>query len=157
MFRGARFRMRQIALTLCAVAMTIGAVSAVAAGKNDKVRWQNTMLVQVRVADLDRAIDFYTNTLGFTLQQRVDELQWARIETGIDNVIIGLGVGESAGSGTMSLNFGVGDIESARSLLESRGVVFDGPTLEIPGVVKLADFSDPDGNRIRLAGHSSSE
>ncbi len=38
------------------------------------------------------------------------------------------------------------------AILESRDVVFDGPTIEVPGVVRLADFKDPDGNRIRLAG-----
>ena len=53
----------------------------------------------------------------------------------------------------MSMNFGVKDIEKARATLESRGVEFSGPTITIPGVVMLADFEDPDGNRIRLAGH----
>jgi len=51
------------------------------------------------------------------------------------------------------LNFGVlGDIEAARRALEVRGVVFEGPTVVIPGKVRLAAFKDPDGYRIRLAG-----
>lgn len=44
------------------------------------------------------------------------------------------------------------DVVAARRLLESRGVSFNGPTQIIPGKVALAAFSDPDGNRLRLAG-----
>ena len=154
MFRGAPRRTRKLAAALIsATVIGVGAIS-IADHHEERVNWQNTLLVQLHVADLDRAIEFYTETLGFTLQQRIDELRWARIDTGIENVIIGLGVGESAGSGTVSLNFAVGNIEHARTLLERRGVVFDGPTINIPGVVQLADFADPDGNKIRLAGHS---
>lgn len=55
------------------------------------------------------------------------------------------------GSGTVSKNIGVVDIEAARKTLEQRGVVFKSETITIPGIVKLADCTDPDGNRIRLA------
>jgi hypothetical protein len=50
------------------------------------------------------------------------------------------------------LNLGVADVASARALLERRGVRFPKPTQVIPGKVALADFTDPDGNRLRLAG-----
>ncbi|MCH7849940.1 MAG: VOC family protein, partial [Planctomycetes bacterium] len=33
---------------------------------------------------------------------------------------------------------------------ERRGVRFDGPTEEIPGIVKLASLFDPDNNRLML-------
>ena len=56
------------------------------------------------------------------------------------------------GSGTMSINLAVADCDAARARLEARGVEFLGPTVNIPGVVRLADFLDPDGNKIRLAG-----
>jgi predicted enzyme related to lactoylglutathione lyase len=53
----------------------------------------------------------------------------------------------------VTLNFGVdGDVEAARRTLAARGVVFLGPTVVIPGKVRLAEFRDPDGYRIRLAG-----
>ena len=47
--------------------------------------------------------------------------------------------------------FGVADIDAARVELEAKGVVFDGDTRELPGMVKLATFFDPDGNRYMLA------
>jgi hypothetical protein len=40
----------------------------------------------------------------------------------------------------------VKDIDAARSQMERKKVRFDGPTQEIPGMVKLATFFDPDGN-----------
>ncbi len=118
-----------------------------------QVGWQPTLLVQLHVADLDRAITFYRDTLGFELESRNDEINWARIKPGIPGVTIGLGQGESQGSGTTSMNFGVDDVDAARVTLEHRGVTFIGPTIHIPNVVRLADFNDPDGNKIRLAGH----
>jgi predicted enzyme related to lactoylglutathione lyase len=50
------------------------------------------------------------------------------------------------------INLGVANVAAARELLESRGVKFTKPTQVIPGKVALADFTDPDGNRLRLAG-----
>jgi hypothetical protein len=43
------------------------------------------------------------------------------------------------------------DIATARAGLEGAGVPFDGETQVLPGLVKLATFSDPDGNRFMLA------
>lgn len=140
-----------------AVAVGVCGVIAVNAGPPgaDRIEWQPTLLVQLRVADLDRSVAFYTGTLGFELERIDRSLKWARVKSGIAGVTIGLGEGEGVqGSGTVSMNFGVGEIDRARGILESRGVVFLGPTIEIPGVVRLADFKDPDGNMIRLAGYS---
>ncbi len=114
--------------------------------------YEKDLLIQLRVVDLDRAVRFYRDVMDFDLVLLDESLQWAKMDPGIPGVIVGVGVGPKvAGSGTLSMNFGVTDIEKARKLLEKRGVVFTGPTITIPDVVKLADFADPDGNRIRLA------
>lgn len=116
------------------------------------IDYANTLLVQLRVHNLDRAIHFYKDVMGFDLVLRNDELRWAKISTGIPGVIIGLGEGEDVlGSGTVSLNIGVVDIKAARKKLEKRGVQFRADTITIPNVVKLSDLIDPDGNKIRLA------
>ena len=118
-----------------------------------KIGYQPVLLVELGVSDLDRAVKFYRDTLDFDLAWRSEELQWAELRSGIPGVSIGLGKSEKAkGSGTASMNWAVNNVDAARALLEKRGVKFLGPTLTIPGVVKLADFADPDGNRIRLAG-----
>jgi len=50
----------------------------------------------------------------------------------------------------VTLTWGVHDIEAARKTLEADEVRFDGPTQEIPEMVKLATFYDPDGNTYML-------
>lgn len=116
------------------------------------VHFVGTLLIQLRVADLDRSVAFYRDTLGLELELRNDELKWVRMKTGIKGVTIGLGESPTpGGSGTASMNLGVIDVDAARALLESKGVKFQGETIIVPNVVKLADLTDPDGNRIRLA------
>ena len=53
--------------------------------------------------------------------------------------------------GGTTITFGVSDIEAARTELEANRVQFTGPTTELPGMVKLATFKDPDGNEMMLA------
>ena len=116
------------------------------------IGFTGSLLIQLRASDLDRAIAFYEKILGFDLFLRSEELSWAKLRSTANGVVIGIGMSEkSEGSGTLTLNFGVSDIEFTRRLLEERGVKFQRDTITIPGVVKLADFTDPDGNRIRLA------
>ncbi len=141
------------------VGFVVGAAFLVGSGpgtkKNDGadgLQYRGTLLVQMRVSDLDRAVHFYKDVLGFEVRLRSDSLQWAEMTFGIQGVAVGLGAGaEAKGSGSVSLNIGVKDVDAARKLLESKGVVFAGDTMVIPDKVKLAEFSDPDGNRIRLA------
>lgn len=121
-------------------------------GAAAEIEWDGSLLVQLATADLDVAVSFYTDVLGWELISRDEELHWAKIRSVAGDVVIGIGESPKIeGSGTMSLNFGVRDIDASRAMLESRGVVFKGETRTIPGVVRLADFRDPDGNRIRLA------
>lgn len=135
-----------LVLLLCGLVVPLGAEDA------PSVEWDGSLLVQLAVSDLDASIGFYRDVLGWTLEARVDELRWARIRPDRSDVIIGIGESrKGAGSGTLTLNFGVIDIDRARATLESRGVVFEGETITIPGVVRLATFRDPDGNRFRLA------
>ena len=62
--------------------------------------------------------------------------------------------------GTITLSSSVRDLDAgirrprhrrARAELEAKGVRFDGDTVEVPGMVKLATFFDPDGNRYMFA------
>ncbi|OAI42642.1 hypothetical protein AYO38_11305, partial [bacterium SCGC AG-212-C10] len=84
----------------------------------------------------------------FEVNYRVDEMGWAELATNVPGLTIGVSkVEEGAGGpggGTLTLE--VKDIAAARAHAEALGVRFDGETMEIPGMVKLATFFDPDGN-----------
>ena len=60
-------------------------------------------------------------------------------------------VNPSQTGGGATLTFGVVDIDSARAWLEAHDVKFDGEKTEVPGMVRLATFYDPDGNTFMLA------
>ena len=89
------------------------------------------------------------------ITERRDDLQFVHVDCGVQNLQLGLSAGaaQPPAPGSVVLNFSVeGDIEAVRARLEARGVRFSGPTQVIPGKVRLAGFTDPDGYRLRLAG-----
>ena len=136
-----------IVVGLCALA------AAVPAAAQDQPHYRPSVVVQLSVSDLGKAIDWYEQVLGFKTVERRDDLKFAHVETNVPGLQLGLGEGGTLkGSGAVVLNFSVYDVVATRKLLESRGVVFTGPTQIIPGKVALAGFRDPDGNQLRLAG-----
>ena len=57
------------------------------------VRYRPSLLVQLQVRDLERSIRFYTETLGFELAERRDDLQFAHIACGLPGLQLGLSAG----------------------------------------------------------------
>ena len=109
------------------------------------------LTASLEVSDLDKSIRWYEDVLGFKALYRLDEMGWAEVATEVARVNVGLSVVESPKvQGGATLTFGVNDIDAARKLLEKRDVRFDGDTVTIPDMVKLATFYDPDGNKLML-------
>jgi predicted enzyme related to lactoylglutathione lyase len=105
----------------------------------------------IDVTDFDKAVKWYGDVLGFTLNYRMDEMGWGEMATEIPGVNIGLARTDSiTKGGGATLTFGVKDVDAARKRLESKGVRFEGETQTIEGMVKLATFLDPDGNVLML-------
>ena len=111
-------------------------------------------VVTVYVSDMDRAVKFYTETLGFTLQERFGN-HWASIDGG-PGLTIGLHPATAdvpAGrQGSIALGLYLSaPIDEAVTTLSSRGVRFTGPVINDDGMLSLAFFTDPDGNPLYLA------
>ena len=105
----------------------------------------------MEVADLDEAISWYEDNLGFKQLFRVDEIGWCELDSPVAHVSIGLSQVETPRvEGGATLTFGVVDIEQTRKSLEARGVIFDGETVVYPGMVSLATFYDRDGNKLMI-------
>lgn len=119
------------------------------AGKS--LGYDGGLTLALPVSDLERSIEFYQSVVGFKLLYKVDDIGWCELSTSVANVNVGLSqVEEPSPSNQTTPTFGVTDIEQTRRVLEQRGATFDGETVEIPGMVKLATFLDPDGNPIKL-------
>jgi len=117
----------------------------------DRIGFDGGLTCVIAVSDLSTAKRWYQEVLGFELLFELPDQQFCELATPVDRVTVGLSQVSDFKTGTgTTLTFGVKDIEVARARLERRGVRFDGPTEEIPGIVKLASLFDPDNNRLML-------
>ncbi len=101
------------------------------------------------VKSLDVSIPWYRDVLGFALGYRLEDMAWCELSTGVARVSVGLSeVEEPGGKGGATLTFGVTDIDAAKAALDTAGVRQDGPIQDIPGMVRLLTFYDPDDNAL---------
>src|SRR5438128_3374817 len=110
-------------------------------------------VLTVYVSDMDRAVRFYTDALGFKLVERYGN-NWASIDGG-PGLAIGLhpATAEIAAGRQGSIAIGLyleRPIDQAVVDLKKRGVQFTGPVLD-DTALRLAYFADPDGNPFYLA------
>ena len=116
------------------------------------IKYDGTLNCAISVSDMDRAVAWYQEMLGFELSYRRDDIGWSELTTPTKGVTIGLSQVETVPQGGgATLVFGVEDTDAARTKLEQKDVRFDGETQTIPDMVKLATFFDPDGNSFMLA------
>ena len=122
------------------------------------IDYDGGLTCSIGVTDLDRSITWYRDVLGFTLLYRVDDIAWCELSTGVQRVNVGLGQRENAGGeGGATLTFGVTDIDAGKAALDAAGVRQDGPIRDIPNMVRLLTFFDPDDNALMFyqeTGHA---
>ncbi|MCA9244310.1 MAG: VOC family protein [Phycisphaerales bacterium] len=109
----------------------------------------------IYVADMDRAVDFYTKTLGLTQTYRAGN-EWCAVDAG-NGMQLGLHpAGERSpkpgSNGGTIVGFNVtAPMDDVVSGLRAKGVRFKGPIVDdANGSIRLAFFSDPDGNDLYL-------
>lgn len=113
------------------------------------------LTLAVTVKDFQVATRWYQDVLGCQPVYTMPEMGWGEFATPVPGVTIGIGTPQGdepvGGNGGATITFGVEDIDAVRAELEAKGVSFDGPTYEVPGMVRLANFRDLDGNPLMLA------
>jgi catechol 2,3-dioxygenase-like lactoylglutathione lyase family enzyme len=106
-------------------------------------------VVSVGVTDYDRSLAWYRDVLGFPVVYELKEYGWCELETPF-GFNIGLGQTESVTPGNVTPTFGVRDIDEAISYLRAHEVKVE-DWHEIPEMVRLSTFYDPDGTSWMLA------
>jgi catechol 2,3-dioxygenase-like lactoylglutathione lyase family enzyme len=126
-----------------------------------KTRINKVGTVVVPVTDQDRAIEFYTETLGFEKRSDVpfgEGYRWVEVAPGGTATTIAI-VPPPPGKPTGSVETGIGletdDIDAVHADLKARGVDVD------PEVSRMGDpvpplfwFRDPDGNTLMVVENS---
>lgn len=110
-----------------------------------------TDFVFLPITSFETTEQFYGGVLGLECSKRYDNDLGGEFETGsltiqlVDMTKLGQEVQPSTGA----IALHVDDVEAARRELESKGVEFDGETMD-SGVCYQAYFRDPDGNALIL-------
>jgi catechol 2,3-dioxygenase-like lactoylglutathione lyase family enzyme len=110
-----------------------------------------TDFVFLPITSFAQAEEFYGGTLGLERSKRYDNDLGGEFETGSLTIqlvdVAKIGRPFEPSTGAIALH--VDDVEAARKELESRGVEFEGETMD-SGVCFQAYFRDPDGNALIL-------
>ncbi|MDQ3029582.1 MAG: VOC family protein [Actinomycetota bacterium] len=114
-------------------------------------------LVPVPVTDVDQAMAFYTDQLGFVLDVDVRPSEGMRVVQltppgSACSIVIGTGLNDISDmtAGTLKgLHLVVNSIDQAREELLARGVEV-GEVVDVGGGVRYAWIADPDGNSLTL-------
>ena len=104
-------------------------------------------VVKIDVANLDRSVEWYTEKLGLTEEEKFREYNWRQLSVpGSNSMVFGLLLNpEGVTEGAKKVTFVVTDLERARNNLISNGVDVD-EIKTLGDWVRLAFFRDPDGN-----------
>ena len=102
-----------------------------------------------QVNDMNEAKKFYGEVLG--LKKTFEMEGWCEFSHEDGSASIGLNAireGDDESGATVVLR--VDDLARVQKELSEKGVKFEGEAYEVPGVVRIATFRDPAGNRLQL-------
>jgi catechol 2,3-dioxygenase-like lactoylglutathione lyase family enzyme len=105
--------------------------------------------VSLLTQDIPRAKRFYAETLGLEIETEGDDDMEFRAGQVTLDIFNSSSIGQPFAPSPAGLALRVPDVASAREELESKGVAFDGETIDT-GVCHMAFFKDPDGNALML-------
>jgi catechol 2,3-dioxygenase-like lactoylglutathione lyase family enzyme len=137
------------ALSACQVAVALSADSPTPAPAGP-LRDHHFAQIGIQVTDLDRAITFYRDVLGLRLLFTAGGIVFFQV--GETHLMVEHG---KPGPST-TIYFDDANLDGSRGRLEAHGIKLAGPTQTVQRTatydLKLAEFSDPDGNPLALMG-----
>ena len=110
----------------------------------------NKARVNIMVSNMDKAISFYIDQLGLKLVNRYGD-HYAEVDA--KGFMIGLHPNNknTKTGNNISIGLGVFNFEQTIANLEAKGIKFK---IENEGYIRLAHFTDSDGNLLFLAENS---
>jgi catechol 2,3-dioxygenase-like lactoylglutathione lyase family enzyme len=125
-------------------------------------------IVRVFVRDFERALAFYTETLGIPAAFSDAGMGWAQLDTGVAQLALervatedhrpyedAVGEDEELVGRFVGVSLTVDGVARTYEELTKRGVDFVSPPAKQPWGGVLAHFRDPDGNVLTLLGTPS--
>jgi lactoylglutathione lyase len=100
------------------------------------------------VADMDKAVAFYRDTLGLPL--RFASPDWSEFETGGTTLALHR-ASDTHPAGSCQIGLSVEDLEAFYQAKGKAGVVFTRPPTDLHGT-KIADFVDSEGAEVSVSG-----
>jgi len=101
------------------------------------------------VADMERAVRFYRDTLGLPL--KFESPGWSEFATGETTFALHP-ASEKNPAGSVELGFGVPDIQKFHQEMTAKGVKFSMPPTKQDFGGTLAQFIDSEGGRVSVGG-----
>jgi catechol 2,3-dioxygenase-like lactoylglutathione lyase family enzyme len=144
--------MKSLCILAVSIPLTLATLPAFAASARGE-QISTGGVVTVFVSNMDRSVQFYTQTLGLKLAERYGD-RWATIDAG-PGLTIGLSLASAKDpkpgtNGAMMIGLEInGRIDDAVSRLKARGVNFISIATKSEGGLG-ARFLDPDGNELYL-------
>ena len=115
------------------------------------ITFANDLVLSFPSTDLQRTRDWYEHHLGFQHRFTADAISWMELCSHMQGVHLGFALNTEPNPGNCVPVFGVVDLDTTRKTLEAEGIRFDGETIVIDGMVKLATLYDPDNNALMLS------
>ena len=109
----------------------------------------NRAITTIPVRDLDAALSFYRDALGFSVVYRVDNRLIHMAAPGMSIALRPVDYPMTNDASPVHIGLIVSDLEETRVQLESRGISFIGESVDLE-IAKIAFFNDPDGTPLYI-------
>lgn len=109
----------------------------------------------ISVKDVQKSRDFFEKKLGLTVAQFDEKFGWVELRApegqtlGMCNESPEVKAGQNA-----IVTFETDTYDATKKELEAKGIIFFGEIAGIPGVPRMINFKDLDGNMFQLVEHT---